>query len=109
MQSLKIKAILRYLVLIFTIIPVVIVGIIGFFSVTGFANSTVEQYAKSIATAHSDAIDQVIGQYERDAHILSLRQDIYDMASSSASEESIGLIKNTFDTIINRQENDVLN
>ncbi len=108
MQSLKIKAVLRYLTLIFTIVPVLIVGIIGFFSMTGFANSTVEQYAKSIGSAQGSVIDQAIGQYERDVFSYSINNEIYNLAATGTITDKVLLTEN-FDGIINRTENDVLN
>ncbi len=108
MQSLKIKAVLRYLTLIFTIVPVLIVGIIGFFSMTGFANSTVEQYAKSIGSAQGSAIDQALGQYERDVFTYSINNEIYNLAATGTMADT-SLITESFDGIISRSENDVLN
>ena len=110
MQSLKIKSILQYLMLILIIVPVIIVGVIGFFSISGFANSTVEQYAKSIGTAQGSVIDQALGQYERDIFTLSLNSDVYNIAASATvSEENQALIEASFDGIIGRNEGDVLN
>ena len=108
MQSLKIKAILRYLALIFTIVPVIIIGIIGFFSMTGFANSTVEQYAKSIGSAQGSVIDQALGQYERDTFAYSINNEIYNLAASGTLAD-MSFVKESFDGIIARSENDVLN
>lgn len=108
MQSLKIKAVLRYLALIFTIVPVIIIGIIGFFSMTGFANSTVEQYAKSIGSAQGSVIDQALGQYERDTFAYSINNEIYNLAASGTLAD-MSFVKESFDGIIARSENDVLN
>lgn len=110
MQSLKIKSILQYLMLILIIVPVIIVGVIGFFSISGFANSTVEQYAKSIGTAQGSVIDQALGQYERDIFTLSLNSDVYNLAASATvSEDNQKLVKSTFDGVIGRTEGDVMN
>lgn len=108
MQSLKIKAVLRYLTLIFTIVPVLIVGIIGFFSMIGFANSTVEQYAKSIGSAQGSVVDQALGQYERDVFAYSINNEIYNLAATGTITD-MTLLTNSFNGIINRSENDVLN
>lgn len=109
MQSLKIKAILRYLMLIFIIVPIIIVGIVGFFSLSGFANSTVEQYAKSIGAAQGSVIDQAIGQYDRDIYSLSIDNQINVMAASAITDSNKAYVVKNFDNIINRAENDVLN
>lgn len=109
MQSLKIKAILRYLMLIFIIVPIIIVGIVGFFSISGFANSTVEQYAKSIGAAQGSVIDQAIGQYDRDIHSLSIDNQVNVMAASAITDSNKAYVVKNFDNIINRAENDVLN
>lgn len=110
MQSLKIKAILRYLMLIVIIVPIVIVGVVGFFSMSGFANSTVEQYARSIGAAQGSAIDQIIGQYERDIYTFSCDEQINSLAGSlTVSEENMTHIEKNFDNVIKRFENDVLN
>ena len=108
MQSLKIKAVLRYLALIFTIVPVLIVGIIGFFSMIGFANSTVEQYAKSIGSAQGSVVDQALGQYERDVFAYSINNEIYNLAATGTITD-MTLLTDSFNGIINRSENDVLN
>lgn len=109
MQSLKIKAILRYLMLIFIIVPIIIVGIVGFFSISGFANSTVEQYAKSIGAAQGSVIDQAIGQYDRDVYSLSIDNQVNVMAASAITDSNKAYVVKNFDNIINRAENDVLN
>ena len=109
MQSLKIKSILRYLTLIFIVVPVLIVGAIGFLSMMNFANSSVEQYAKSVGSAQGSAVDQVIGQYERDVYSLSVNQDIHKFVSATQGTTETNYVKKSFDSIINRTEGDVLN
>ena len=52
MQSLKIKTTLRILTTAFAVIPMLIVGIVGYFSMTGFAANSVSQFAREIGRAH---------------------------------------------------------
>ncbi len=47
MQSLKIKTTLRILTTAFAVIPMLIVGIVGYFSMTGFAANSVSQFARA--------------------------------------------------------------
>ncbi len=109
MQSIKIKSMLRYLTMIFTLIPVLIVAIIGFFSMTGFAQSTIEQYARHIGFAQSSAIDQVIGQYDRDVKYLGCSNAMDTFANTGGSTSIAEDLPKLFDSIIERNENDVLN
>ena len=48
MQSLKIKTTLRILTTVFAVIPMLIVGIVGYFSMTGFAANSVSQFARAV-------------------------------------------------------------
>ena len=54
MQSLKIKTTLRILTTAFAVIPMLIVGIVGYFSMTGFAANSVSQFARAAGAAQQE-------------------------------------------------------
>ena len=58
MQSLKIKTTLRILTTAFAVIPMLIVGIVGYFSMTGFAANSVSQFARAAGAAQQEIINQ---------------------------------------------------
>ena len=62
MQSLKIKTTLRILTTVFAVIPMLIVGIVGYFSMTGFAANSVSQFARAAGAAQQEIINQYINE-----------------------------------------------
>jgi diguanylate cyclase (GGDEF)-like protein/PAS domain S-box-containing protein len=98
------------------IVPIIVVGVVGFFSISGFANTTVEQYAKSVGSAQGNAINQIIGQYERDIYTLACDGKTNAVAINTLSSEGstvdstvMNFVAENFDNIIDRFEGDVLN
>lgn len=72
MQSLKIKTTLRILTTVFAVIPMLIVGIVGYFSMTGFATNSVSQFARAAGAAQQEIINQYINECISDVAYLSL-------------------------------------
>ena len=72
MQSLKIKTVLRILTMAFAIVPMLIVGIVGYFATTGFAVDSVGQLARAVGTAQQETINQYLNGYISDVVYLSL-------------------------------------
>ena len=72
MQSLKIKTVLRILTMAFAIVPMLIVGIVGYFATTGFAADSVGQLARAVGTAQQETINQYLNGYISDVVYLSL-------------------------------------
>ena len=72
MQSLKIKTTLRILTTAFAVIPMLIVGIVGYFSMTGFAANSVSQFARAAGAAQQEIINQYINECISDVAYLSL-------------------------------------
>ncbi len=102
MQSLKIKTTLRYLTMIFALVPALLIGIIGFFSMTGFAQSSVENYARHIGEAHSNSVNLVFGQLNDEITFLSCDTNIYSYADGNGNIDiTTTKIPEHFDSIIN--------
>lgn len=90
MQSFKITTVLKYLTLIFALLPMAIVALFGYFSMTGFASSSVSQYARFSGSAQSEAINQCIGEYQNDVSYLSVSDEINTYVEQATSNGSVG-------------------
>ncbi len=109
MQSLKIKSVLRYLTLAFALLPMIIVGVVGFFSMTNFAKSSVEQYAKATGAAQVEAINQCISDYANDVTYIASDPSINTYTiSGSTSSEQLTLNDELFSSMVYRGD-DILN
>ncbi len=109
MQSLKIKSVLRYLTLAFAFLPMIIVGVVGFFSMTNFAQSSVEQYARAAGAAQVEAINQCISDYANDVTYIASDPSINDYTvSGSTSSDQMALNDELFSSMVYRGD-DILN
>ena len=109
MQSLKIKSVLRYLTLAFAFLPMIIVGVVGFFSMTNFAQSSVEQYARAAGAAQVEAINQCISDYANDVTYIASDPNINDYTvSGSTSSDQMALNDELFSSMVYRGD-DILN
>lgn len=109
MQSLKIKSVLRYLTLAFAFLPMIIVGVVGFFSMTNFAQSSVEQYARAAGAAQVEAINQCISDYANDVTYIASDPNINNYTvSGSTSSDQMALNDELFSSMVYRGD-DILN
>ncbi|MGN0610606.1 MAG: hypothetical protein ACI4JI_02370, partial [Ruminiclostridium sp.] len=86
MQSLKIKTVLRILTMAFAVIPMLIVGIIGYFATTGFAADSVGQLARAVGTAQQETINQYLNGYISDVVYLSLDPSVLNGRNVDANK-----------------------
>ena len=92
MQSLKIKTTLRILTTAFRlVIPMLIVGIVGDFSMTGFAANSVSQFARAAGAAQQEIINQYINECISDVAYLSLSRPAGTLAQSGQGDDAKGL------------------
>ena len=89
MQSLKIKTTLRILATAFAVIPMLIVGIIGYFSMTGFSAESVNQFVRASGAAQQETINQYLNGYVSDVVYLSLDEKILN--GTNVYEEKVKL------------------
>ena len=86
MQSLKIKTVLRILTTAFAVVPMLIVGIIGYFATTGFAADSVGQLARAVGTAQQETINQYLNGYISDVVYLSLDPSVLNVRNVDANK-----------------------
>ncbi len=88
MASLKIRTVLRWMALFFAIVPVVIMSVVGIFSMSGFAKGSIEQYARSGGKAQSETINQVFGKYEDIVLLLADDSKVISFAQRGKAENN---------------------
>ena len=88
MQSLKIKTTLRILTTAFAVIPMLIVGIVGYFSVTGFAANSISQFARAAGAAQQEIINQYINECISDVAYLSFSGTAGTLAQSGQGDDA---------------------
>lgn len=88
MQSLKIKTTLRILTTAFAVIPMLIVGIVGYFSVTGFAANSVSQFARAAGAAQQEIINQYLNECISDVAYLSFSGTAGTLAQSGQGDDA---------------------
>lgn len=88
MQSLKIKTTLRILTTAFAVIPMLIVGIVGYFSMTGFAANSVSQFARAAGAAQQEIINQYLNECISDVAYLSFSGTAGTLAQSGQGDDA---------------------
>ena len=88
MQSLKIKTTLRILTTAFAVIPMLIVGIVGYFSITGFAANSVSQFARAAGAAQQEIINQYLNECISDVAYLSFSNSAGVLAQSGQGDDA---------------------
>ena len=88
MQSLKIKTTLRILTTAFAVIPMLIVGIVGYFSVTGFAANSISQFARAAGAAQQEIINQYLNESISDVAYLSFSGTAGTLAQSGQGDDA---------------------
>lgn len=88
MQSLKIKTTLRILTTAFAVIPMLIVGIAGYFSITGFAANSVSQFARAAGAAQQEIINQYLNECISDVAYLSFSNSAGVLAQSGQGDDA---------------------
>lgn len=88
MQSLKIKTTLRILTTAFAVIPMLIVGIVGYFSMTGFAANSVSQFARASGAAQQEIINQYLNECISDVTYLSFSNAAGTLAQSGQGDDA---------------------
>ena len=87
----------------------IIVGVVGFFSMTNFAQSSVEQYARAAGAAQVEAINQCISDYANDVTYIASDPSINDYTvSGSTSSDQMALNDELFSSMVYRGD-DILN
>lgn len=110
MQSIKVTTVLKYLMLTFAILPVLIVGTVGYFSMMSFSTTSLEQYVRFSGAAQSEVINQCIGEYGSDVTYLALNSDIYTFLTGGAAEDSdLATMTKSLLTSAMKKDNGVLN
>ncbi len=88
MQSFKIKTTLRILTTAFAVIPMLIVGIVGYFSMTGFATNSVSQFARAAGAAQQEIINQYLNECISDVAYLSFSNMAGTLAQSGQGDDA---------------------
>lgn len=88
MQSFKIKTTLRILTTAFAVIPMLIVGIVGYFSMTGFAANSVSQFARAAGAAQKEIINQYLNECISDVAYLSFSNSAGTLAQSGQGDDA---------------------
>lgn len=88
MQSFKIKTTLRILTTAFAVIPMLIVGIVGYFSMTGFATNSVSQFARAAGAAQQEIINQYLNECISDVAYLSFSNMAGTLAQSGQVDDA---------------------
>ncbi len=88
MQSFKIKTTLRILTTAFAVIPLLIVGIVGYFSMTGFATNSVSQFARAAGAAQQEIINQYLNECISDVTYLSFSNEAGTLAQSGQGDDA---------------------
>ena len=88
MQSFKIKTTLRILTTAFAVIPMLIVGIVGYFSMTGFATNSVSQFARAAGAAQQEIINQYLNECISDVTYLSFSNAAGTLAQSGQGDDA---------------------
>lgn len=88
MQSLKIKTTLRILTTAFAVIPMLIVGIVGYFSMTGFAANSISQFARAAGAAQQEIINQYLNECISDVAYLSFSGTAGTLAQSGQGDDA---------------------
>lgn len=102
MQSLKIKTTLRILTTAFAVIPMLIVGIVGYFSMTGFAANSVSQFARAAGAAQQEIINQYINECISDVAYLSLSRPAGTLAQSGQGDDAKSMLSLMAENIADR-------
>ena len=102
MQSLKIKTTLRILTTVFAVIPMLIVGIVGYFSMTGFAANSVSQFARAAGAAQQEIINQYINECISDVAYLSLSRPAGTLAQSGQGDDAKSMLSLIAENIADR-------
>lgn len=102
MQSLKIKTTLRILTTAFAVIPMLIVGIVGYFSMTGFAANSVSQFARAAGAAQQEIINQYINECISDVAYLSLSRPAGTLAQSGQGDDAKSMLSLIAENIADR-------
>ncbi len=110
MHTIKIKALLRYLVLAFALIPAIVAGLFGAMAMSGFANDTVSQYARSAGAAGSEVVNQTIAKYAAGVSYMSIHNYVGLFANSgSATEEIKEEISTLCENMVSAGNDEILN
>ena len=88
MQSFKIKTTLRILTTAFAVIPMLIVGIVGYFSMTGFAANSVSQFARAAGASQKEIINQYLNECISDVAYLSFSNSAGTLAQSGQGDDA---------------------
>lgn len=102
MQSLKIKTTLRILTTAFAVIPMLIVGIVVYFSMTGFAANSVSQFARAAGAAQQEIINQYINECISDVAYLSLSRPAGTLAKSGQGDDAKSMLSLIAENIADR-------
>ena len=102
MQSLKIKTTLRILTTVFAVIPMLIVGIVGYFSMTGFAANSVSQFARAAGAAQQEIINQYINECISDVAYLSFSRSAGTLAKSGQGDDAKSMLSLIAENIADR-------
>ena len=109
MQSLKIKTTLRILTTVFAVIPMLIVGIVGYFSMTGFAANSVSQFARAAGAAQQEIINQYINECISDVAYLSFSRSAGTLAKSGQGDDAKSTLSLIAENIADRNSEPIEN
>lgn len=82
MSNAKLKVVLTVVLLLFAIVPALIVGAVGTFSIMGYEKSAKEDTVKTVALSKSSAIDQIFEGYISDVNTMSKLDAVVGAASA---------------------------
>ncbi len=86
MNNAKLKVVLTAILLVFAIVPALIVGVVGTFSIAGYESSAKTDTLSAVSKSKSVALDQLFSYYTGTVGMLSKSEVIIDTAKGDASK-----------------------
>lgn len=91
MNNAKLKVVLTAILLVFAIVPALIVGLVGTFSLAGYEASAKTDTLTAVAKSKSVALDQLFSYYTGTVGMLSKSEIIIDAAAGDGSKAASAL------------------
>ncbi len=88
MSNAKLKVVLLVVLLVFAILPTVIVGTVGTFSIIGYENDVKGDTLKTVSKSKSIALDQLFTHYVGNVSMLASSDVLIDAVDSSIDEDT---------------------
>ena len=86
MNNAKLKVVLTAILLVFAIVPALIVGLVGTFSLAGYESSTKTNTLSAVAKSKSVALDQLFSYYTGTVGMISKSEVVIEAAKGDGSK-----------------------